>query len=81
MRFLRHLLLLFACCIPFAVCATPAVALYYGNRIPLSDFRTFDIIVVEPGHGHDPRRRQPGDGALYAYVSVAEVQASRSYYK
>ncbi len=81
MRFLRTLLLLFACCSPFAVCAAPAVALYYGNRLPLSDFRTFDIIVVEPGHGHDPRRRQPGDGALYAYVSVAEVQASRSYYK
>lgn len=81
MRFLQFLLLLVACCLPLAATSAPAVALYYGNRIPLSEFRTFDIIVVEPDHGHDPRRRPPGDGALYAYVSVTEVQASRHYYK
>jgi polysaccharide biosynthesis protein PelA len=80
-RFLQLLLLFFLCCQSFAAVSTPAVALYYGNRIPLSEFRVFDIVVTEPDHGQDPRQRQPGDGELYAYVSVAEVQASRPYYK
>jgi len=80
-HFFRFLLLLIALCSTFSVAAAPAVALYYGKQVPLSDFRAFDIVVVEPGHGHDPRRRQPGDAELYAYVSVAEVQASRPYFK
>ena len=60
--------------------AVPAVALYYGKQIALNEFRTFDIVVVEPDHGHDPKRYAKADSQLYAYVSVAEVQASRAYY-
>ena len=60
--------------------ATPAVALYYGNQIALNEFRTFDIVVIEPDHDHDPKRYAKADSQLYAYVSVAEVQASRAYY-
>ncbi|UCV11299.1 bifunctional glycoside hydrolase 114/ polysaccharide deacetylase family protein [Dechloromonas denitrificans] len=80
--FLARILLFFAT-LTAAVCAeaTPAVALYYGQQAPLSDFRAFDIVVVEPDHGHDPKRYARPDSALYAYVSVAEVQASRPYYK
>lgn len=81
MRLLRLLILLFACCEPFAAASAPAVALYYGKAIAISEFRTFDIVIVEPDQGHDPRRRQTSDAELYAYVSVAEVQASRPYYK
>ena len=59
----------------------PAVALYYGHAIPLKEFRVFDIVVVEPGHGHDPQRQAPGDSQLFAYVSVAEVQPTRPYFR
>lgn len=81
MRLLKLFILFFACCNVLAADGTPAVALYYGNNIKAGEFRAFDIIVTEPDHGHDPRHRQPGDGEFYAYVSVAEVQASRAYYK
>ena len=60
--------------------AAPAVALHYGKQIALNELRAFDIVVVEPDHGHDPKRYAKADSQLYAYVSVAEVQASRSYY-
>ena len=59
----------------------PAVALYYGQSIPLKEFRVFDIVVVEPDHGHEPKRHARADSQLFAYVSVAEVQASRTYFK
>ncbi len=59
----------------------PAVALHYGAAAPLADLKVFDIVVVEPDHGHDPLLHQRSGGQLYAYVSVAEVQASRSYYR
>ena len=52
--------------------------MYYGHSTPLNEFRTFDMVVVEPDHA---KTLPPLPGtALYAYVSVAEVQPSRSYY-
>ncbi|WP_353366098.1 bifunctional glycoside hydrolase 114/ polysaccharide deacetylase family protein [Acidovorax sp. FG27] len=75
------LLLLLA---PFSAGAAPtlpAVAVHYGSQAPLADLKVFDITVVEPGHGHDPVKfRQATGSELFAYVSVAEVQASRPYY-
>lgn len=71
-------LCLAACLWPLASWATPAVALYYGHSTPLTDFRAFDMLVVEPDHEKTPPRLPGTD--LYAYVSVAEVQASRPYY-
>ena len=63
-----------------AQAAAPAVALYYGHDIPLSEFRTFDVVVMDPDHSaHDIRALQPGIQA-YAYVSVTEVQPTRTYY-
>lgn len=58
----------------------PAVALYYGSAAPFDELRLFDIVVVEPDHGADPALLRPEGTELYAYVSVAEVQSSRSYY-
>jgi uncharacterized protein (TIGR01370 family) len=56
------------------------VALYYGHDIPLSEFRTFDLVVMDPDHrAHDIRALQSGTQA-YAYVSVTEVQPTRAYY-
>ena len=65
-----------------ALCkAVPAVALYYGDKISLKEFRVFDIVVVEPDHGHDPERYSRADSQLFAYVSVTEARASRQDFK
>nr|WP_295937717.1 bifunctional glycoside hydrolase 114/ polysaccharide deacetylase family protein [uncultured Acidovorax sp.] len=58
----------------------PAIALHYGSAAPMDELRVFDIVVVEPDHGHDPVRMRGRGTELYAYVSVAEVQSSRPYY-
>ncbi|MBW4047228.1 MAG: alpha-1,4 polygalactosaminidase [Proteobacteria bacterium] len=62
----------------------PALAFYYGDRIPLDDLRAFDWAVLEPAHAlaQDPdvvKTLAPGTLAI-AYVSLGEVQPSRSYY-
>ncbi|WP_413890147.1 bifunctional glycoside hydrolase 114/ polysaccharide deacetylase family protein [Candidatus Aalborgicola defluviihabitans] len=63
---------------PVASSAAPAVALYYGHSTPIKEFRAFDMVVVEPDH-NQALQQLPGTDQ-YAYVSVAEVQASRPYY-
>lgn len=82
-RFLKTLLLIcLGLCCALAARAEPAVALHYGAAAPLADLKVFDIAVVEPGHGQDPvRYRSATDSELFAYVSVAEVQSSRPYYR
>ena len=42
--------------LPQAAQAMPAVALYYGHTTPLTDFRAFDMVVVEPDHGERSER-------------------------
>ena len=68
---------------PMAVQAAPppAVALYYGKDLPRTDFRAFDIVVIEPDH--EPAAAAPTlpDTQFYAYVSVTEVLPSRAYYR
>ncbi|MGL4436763.1 MAG: bifunctional glycoside hydrolase 114/ polysaccharide deacetylase family protein, partial [Giesbergeria sp.] len=67
-------------CWPLAAQAAPAVALYYGERAGLADFRAFDLVVVDPDH-HRQHALPAWDGTrFYAYASVTEVQASRAYY-
>lgn len=60
--------------------AGTAVAFYYGREIPLNEFRAFDIVVVEPEHGHDPKAYRSPHSELFAYVSVGETQPFRPYY-
>ncbi len=62
----------------------PALAIYYGDRIPVDDLRAFDWAVLEPAHAlaQDPdvvKTLAPGTLAI-AYVSLGEVQPSRPYY-
>lgn len=80
----RRLRLLFFCLLAHwcvaGWAASPAVALHYGPAAPLSELKVFDIVVVEPGHGYDPKAFAKTGSALYAYVSVAEVQSSRPYF-
>nr|WP_245951777.1 bifunctional glycoside hydrolase 114/ polysaccharide deacetylase family protein [Paracidovorax anthurii] len=61
--------------------AMPSVALHYGPAAPLAELKVFDIAVVEPDHGYDPQAFAKTGSALYAYVSVAEVQSSRAYFR
>ncbi|WP_442866813.1 bifunctional glycoside hydrolase 114/ polysaccharide deacetylase family protein [Acidovorax sp. NCPPB 4044] len=73
-------------CLCLQLCAAawaglPAVALHYGPAAPLAELKVFDIVVVEPDHGYDPRAFAKTGSALYAYVSVAEVQSSRTYFR
>lgn len=63
---------------------TPAIAFYYGSRIPLDDLRAFDWVVLEPEHAlkQDPevvKNLAPRTLAL-AYVSLGEVRPDRPYY-
>jgi len=62
----------------------PAVAFYYGARIPVDDLRAFDWVVLEPQHALAQDAKivsalGPNTLAL-AYVSVGEVTPERPYY-
>ncbi|HEY3599431.1 MAG TPA: endo alpha-1,4 polygalactosaminidase [Paraburkholderia sp.] len=86
-----------------AVCARPAiaacqrapeggvgaVALFYGEQVPVEQLSQFDTVVLEADSGFDPRsyaaRPSAGDSVQgcptwYAYVSVGEVTKDRGYY-
>ncbi len=71
-----------ACLFGWLVCvqaASPSVALHYGADAPLEELKAFDIIVVEPDHGFDPKRYRKPYSELYAYIAIGEVQPSRAY--
>jgi len=57
------------------------VALYYGAKAMPPEFRSFDLVVVEPDHVDAQAPNALPDTQVFAYVSVAEVQSSRHYYK
>lgn len=58
----------------------PHVAFHYGRDAPLSELRAFDIVVVDPDHGHDPRAYDSAASELFAYVSVGEAHPSRNWF-
>ncbi len=72
---------------PLADRAKPAgwsVAFNYAKDAPLDELKLFDVVVVEPDHGHDPaahRARSAGQSELYAYLSMGEVHPTRTYFK
>lgn len=59
----------------------PTVAFYYGADLPVDELRAFDIVVVEPDHGFDPKAYRTGLSELFAYVSLGEVDPKRAYGK
>ena len=81
MLYFRHIFFVAALLLCQQSLAALAVALNYGERAPLSELKVFDIVIVEPGHGYDPVAYRRNDSELYAYVSVAEARADRSYVK
>ncbi|HWP18529.1 MAG TPA: endo alpha-1,4 polygalactosaminidase [Burkholderiaceae bacterium] len=63
--------------------ATPAVAFYYGSRLPWDELRLFDWVVLEPEHALAERQDVAaalGSGSIaVAYVSAGEVHPQRPY--
>lgn len=87
-RLTTLLLLALAWVIPAASAwsAAPSVAFVYAKDAPLAELHAFDIAVVDPDHGFDPvayrgsaRPDEAGASELFAYVSIGEIHASRSW--
>ncbi len=57
------------------------VALFYGDPAPLDELKAFDVVVVEPDHDYAPEAYRTSHSELFAYVSIGEYTASRSYAK
>ncbi len=63
--------------------ASPNIAFFYGANPPWDELQAFDMVVVEPGHGHDidPKAHSTARSQLFAYVSVGEIERDRPYAK
>lgn len=79
LRSVLFLLLMLAASVAFA--GQPSIALFYGANPPWDELSAFDIAVVEPQHVPDPKAHANDKTALFAYVSVGEVDADRPYLK
>lgn len=58
------------------------IAWHYGAKPPLDSLKIFDVVVVEPDHGHNPtahRSKTTGRSELFAYVSIGELDPLREY--
>lgn len=73
-----------SCLVPVLVAAAPktdtAIAFYYAAQPPWDELKAFDIVVVDPDHVAEPAAIGLPQTRLVAYVSLGEVQASRSYF-
>jgi hypothetical protein len=68
-------------CVSMSVfAAAHDVALFYGAEPPWDALRTYDVVVVEPAHGMDPRSVAT-KSHVFAYLSVGEVEFHRPYAK
>jgi hypothetical protein len=61
--------------------ASPNVAFFYGANPPWDELKAFDVVVVEPEHGIDPKLYSTARTQVFAYVSVGEVERQRPYAK
>src|SRR5687768_12405663 len=59
--------------------ATPNVAFFYGPNPPWDALNAYDVVVVEPAHGIDPKVVSTAGTQVFAYVSVGEVEYDRPY--
>jgi len=55
-------------------------ALYYGSHPPIEPLSAFDVAVIEPDSGFEPRAHRLPHTEWFAYASVGEVLLSRRYY-
>lgn len=61
--------------------AGPNVAFFYGANPPWDELKAFDVVVVEPDHLNDPKPHSTPRTEVFAYVSIGEVERTRSYFK
>lgn len=73
------LLLLLAAVAPQPLYAESAVAFFYGEQPPVTELRAFDRVVIEPQNVDDRFVEKMAGTEVYAYVSLGEVDGSRSY--
>ncbi|WP_239068222.1 endo alpha-1,4 polygalactosaminidase [Burkholderia cenocepacia] len=66
-------------CDPADAMRPHSVAFFYGNDVPVRQLEKFDVVVVEPDSGFDPRAQDVRCPAWFAYVSVGEVTPERDY--
>ncbi|MGT2511619.1 bifunctional glycoside hydrolase 114/ polysaccharide deacetylase family protein [Cupriavidus basilensis] len=59
----------------------PNIAFHYGSKPPVDALQAFDIAVVEPDSGFDPRTAATPNTQWFSYVSIGEVYPSRPYLK
>ncbi|MDF1797163.1 MAG: endo alpha-1,4 polygalactosaminidase [Coxiellaceae bacterium] len=50
----------------------PSVAFYYGVNPPMDELHAFDVVVVDPKTGLDPKKFNDQNSQAYAYVSIGE---------
>ncbi|MDF1760418.1 MAG: endo alpha-1,4 polygalactosaminidase [Coxiellaceae bacterium] len=50
----------------------PSVAFYYGSQPPVDELHAFDVVVVDPKSGVDPKKFNDKNSQAYAYVSIGE---------
>ena len=58
-----------------------SIAFYYGHNIPVNELRAFDAAVVEPDQDFDPKKFDTANSQAFAYVSIGEVESTRSFFK
>lgn len=85
---IRYLLSLLLCIAPGLSASQPAspsalplasAAFFYGAQVPWHELKAFDLAVIEPDHLPAGPLAQLGSTRLAAYVSLGEVQPSRSH--
>lgn len=59
----------------------PNIVFHYGSKPPVDALQAFDIAVVEPDSGFDPRTAATPNTQWFSYVSIGEVAPSRAYLK
>lgn len=59
----------------------PSIAFYYGAKPPVAELQAFDMVVVEPDSGFDPRKQTAANTQWLGYISLGEVLPSRAYFK
>ena len=62
-----------------ASASQPGMAVFYGDNPPWDELHAFDMVVVEPLHVPDPKPFANRRTALFAYVSLGEVDPDRPY--
>ncbi len=82
MRFMANILVILLFVAPLqAIAALPSVAFFYGETPPLNQLQAYDVAVIDPEAGVDPRKYNSAQHQLFAYVTVGEVDDSSPYRK